>query len=135
MREHRTLNAEHRSDDQSLHWKFDVRCSAFDVSLSFHATRAWYHPRDWSQMQQTESITGTSTSTPTTVASYGAVSVVQSIQLLCLWGTELEDAIESLRNSEGHGCGVERAAIGPACSGTCGDHFPGRRGEPGYKGR
>jgi hypothetical protein len=69
------------------------------------------------------------------VASYGAVGVGQSIQLLCLRGTELEDAVESLRNSEGHGGGVGRAAIGPACGGTCGDHFPGRRGEPGYEVR
>src|ERR1035437_8783635 len=67
------------------------------------------------------------------VASYGALGVVQSIQLLCLWGTELEDAVEFLRNSEGHGGGVGRAAIGPACGGTGGDHFPARRGEPGNK--
>src|ERR1035437_321977 len=69
------------------------------------------------------------------VASYGALGVVQSIQLLCLWGTELEDAVEFLRNSEGHGGGVGRAAIGPACGGTGGDYFSGRRGEPGNKVR
>src|ERR1017187_9086849 len=67
------------------------------------------------------------------VGSHDALGVVQSIQLLCLWGTELEDAVEFLRNSEGHGGSVGRAAIGPACGGTCGDYFPSRRGEPSVK--
>src|ERR1017187_6510946 len=58
---------------------------------------------------------------------------MKSIQLLCLRGTKLEDAVESLRNSERYGCGVGRAAVGPACGGTRGDHFAGGGGKPGYK--
>jgi|GEM_PF-1461109 len=50
----------------------------------------------------------------------------------CLWGTEFENSVESLSITKGQGCGAGRAAIGPACGGTCGGHFPGRRGEPGY---
>ena len=60
---------------------------------------------------------------------------IKSIQVFCLRGTELEDAIKSLRNSEGPGGSGGRTAIGPACGGAGGDHFPVRRGEPSYEVR
>ena len=53
----------------------------------------------------------------------------------CLRGTEFENSVESLSITKGQGCGAGRAAIDPACGGTRGGHFPGRRGEPGYKVR
>ena len=65
----------------------------------------------------------------------GAYPWFNSFNGHCLWGTEFENSVESLRVTKGQGCGAGRAAIGPACGGTRGGHFPGRRGEPGYKVR
>src|SRR5665213_703479 len=50
-----------------------------------------------------------------------------------LWETELEDAVEALSGAERQSAGGGRTAIRPTGSRTCGDHFTGRRRNPGYK--
>src|ERR1039458_2914861 len=60
---------------------------------------------------------------------------IKSIQVFCLWGTELEDPVKSLRNSEGYGGSGGGGGARAASGGAGGDHFSVRRGEPSYEVR